>query len=167
VSRLALLVAAGLTVPLAKPSALRAQEPEAAGPPRETLAVTAGTFVSTTDFDPAFLHLAGSFEPRITPVVDFIGEFGVVFTGEDQFANIAPAMRFNLMPTEPATAYLRAGPAVFISSGSLFLAHIGFGADLARATSGPRFELRSYFRPAEPSFDVVELIGSFQFRLEE
>ena len=56
---------------------------------------------------------------------------------------------------------------MFSGSGSLLLAHVGLGVDLARASSGLRFEVRSYFRPAESRFDLLEVLGSFQFRMEE
>lgn len=111
--------------------------------------------------------MLGSFEHRISRTVDAVGEIGVVVDEEDWFAVIAPALRVNLMPDLPGTLYLRAGPAAFASSGALFLAHVGAGLDLARGSDGLRLELRTYFRPEDINLDVLEVMVSWKFGLEE
>ena len=91
----------------------------------------------------------------------------MVVDDEDWFAVVAPALRVNLMPDRPGTLYLRAGPAAFAASGAIFLAHVGAGLDLARASDGLRLEVRTYFRPENINLDVVEVMASWKFGLRE
>lgn len=136
-------------------------------PPDDAIALGAGAFLGVGDSGIAVLHLAGSFEHRISRPVEAVGEIGVVVDEEDWFAVVAPAIRVNLMPDAPATLYVRAGPAAFVSSGALFLAHAGAGLDLARASDGLRLEVRTYFRPENINLDVVEVLASWSFGLRK
>jgi len=147
---------------------LPAQPQSAAPEPAyNAIALGAGTFLGVGDTDIAFFHLVGAFEHRISPAVDAVGEVGVVVDEEDWFAVVAPALGVNLMPDRPGTLYLRAGPAAFAASGAIFLAHVGAGLDLARASDGLRLEVRTYFRPEDINLDVVEVMASWKFGLRE
>lgn len=169
--RSARIAGAAAALVLATHPALPAQElvavPDPVEPPENAIALGAGTFLGVGDTGIAFLHLAGAFEHRISPTAEAVGEIGVVVDEEDWFAVVAPALRVNLMPDLPATLYLRAGPAAFVSSGALFLAHVGAGLDLARASDGLRLEVRTYFRPADINLDVIEVMASWSFGLRE
>jgi hypothetical protein len=155
---------------LAIPAALLAQETGGAEPepPRDFIALSAGTFVSTSDVGLSLLHIAGSFEHQVSRTVYAVGEIGVVAGENGQFFDFAPALRVNLMPDLPQTAYLRAGPAVLgTTSGALVFAHLAAGFDFARGAEGLRVEVRTYVRPEAVDFGVLEVLVGWGFGLGE
>lgn len=161
---------AAVALLLVVPAALPAQETGATepAPPSDFIGLSAGTFVRTSDIGLSLLHIAGSFEHQISRTVYAVGEIGVVAGENGQFFDFAPALRVNLMPDSPQTAYLRAGPAVLgTTSGALVFAHLAAGFDFARGAEGPRVEVRTYVRPEAVDLGVLEVLVGWGFGVRE
>lgn len=132
--------------------------------PEHTFALGAGTFIGFAGADEAFLHLLASYERRLSSHVELVAEGGFVTYEDNLFVAIAPALKLGPTSDSRPALFARAGPAFFgTTSGGLVLVHVGAGIDLAGASDGVRFEARTYVSPSHVSFDLLELIVSYQF----
>jgi hypothetical protein len=161
---LGLVVSTAVALHLAGCRVLGAQE---RGPATEqAVALGAGTFIGFAGTDVAFLHLLGSYERRLSDNLDLVAEAGLVTDEDDLFAALAPALRLDLTPDGRPSLFVRAGPALLgTTSGVDVLVHLGTGIDLAAASNGLRFEVRTYVSPSHVSLDLLEVILSYRFDL--